>query len=128
MFRSLFLIPFGIYALAQMTSFAEANGCPVVGGETKLSLIESAPTCQEAARLFRLCAVGASLDGRLALLVEKVCERSSLAQLPGKEREAYQAAIDACNAPYARKRGTIYRSVAAHCRVDAMASFASGHY
>jgi hypothetical protein len=127
MFRYLFLVTSTIYALIQMTSVAAAKDCPVAGGETKRSLIASAQTCQEAARVFKLCAVGASLDGRLALSVEKVCERSFLAQLPDKEREAYRAAIDACNAANAQKRGTIYRSVAAHCRVDAMAAFAKGH-
>ena len=127
MFRYLVLAAFPAYALIHMTSAAGAKDCPAAGEKTKFSLIESAQTCQEAARLFALCAVGASLDGRLALSVEKVCERSFLAQLPAKEREAYRAAIDACNAPYATKRGTIYRSVAAHCRVDIMAAFAKGH-
>jgi hypothetical protein len=126
MFRYLFLIPF-TFCVTQMTSIAEAKDCPAAGGKAKLSLIESAETCQEAVRLFRLCAIGASLDGRLALQAGKVCEKRFLAQLQGKERDAYRAAIDACNAPYASKRGTIYRSVAAHCRVDAMAAFAKGH-
>jgi hypothetical protein len=126
MFRYRFLIPSTIYAFVQMTSLTMARDCPVAGGETKLSLIASAQTCQEAARLFRLCAIGASLDGRLALSVENVCEKT-LFRLPEKEREAYRAAIDACNAANARKRGTIYRAVAAHCRVDAMDAFAKGH-
>jgi hypothetical protein len=127
MFRYLFLNFFAIFAFIQVTSVAEAKDCPVAGPEAKLSLIENARTCKEAARRFRLCAIGASLDGRLALSVNKVCERRSLARLPDKERDAYRAAIDACNAANAHKRGTIYRSVAAHCRVDAMEAFARGH-
>jgi len=78
-------------------------------------------------RLFNRCAIGASLDGRLALSVMKVCEKTSLYRMSAKEREAYNAAIDACNAPYVMKRGTIYRSVAAHCRVDVMAEYAKRH-
>jgi hypothetical protein len=68
--------------------------------------------------------MGASIDGRLALSVMKVCDKSSLARMPAKERAAYEAAIEGCNRPYALKPGTIYRSVAARCRVDVMAQYA----
>jgi hypothetical protein len=92
-----------------------------------VAVIASAQTCQKTVRLFKRCAIGASLDGRLALSVMKVCERSSLARMPAKERAAYEAEIDGCNRPYVLKRGTIYRSVAAHCRVDVMAQYDRSH-
>jgi hypothetical protein len=75
-------------------------------------------------RLFNRCTIGATLDARLALSVTAVCEKTSLSRMSAKERKAYNAAIDACNAPYVMKRGTMYRSVAAHCRVDVMAKYA----
>jgi hypothetical protein len=106
---------------------ALAGDCPAGEGDGKVALVAKASSCQEAVRLFKLCAIGASLDGRLAASVHEVCERTVIAKLPEKEREAYEAAIAACNAPYVRKRGTIYRSVAAHCRVDVMADFAKRH-
>ncbi len=125
--RPLDALVFLLCGFLVLTGAAHAGDCPAAGRETKFELIANAPSCQEAARLFKLCAVGASLDGELALRVSEVCEKSFLTGLPGKEREAYEAAIDACNAPYAGKRGTMYRSVAAHCRVDVMARFAKGH-
>jgi hypothetical protein len=118
---------FAICYFIQIIAAADAMDCPIAGRQTRRSLIASAQTCEEAARLFRLCATGASLDGKLALSVGKVCEKSFLAKLPPKERDAYQAAIDACNAPYIHKRGTLYRSAAAHCRVGVMADFAKGY-
>ena len=124
MFRS-FVIGFALCCLSAVAALA--GDCPVTGREEKLGLVANAPTCQEAARLFNLCTIGASFDAELALQVHDVCEKTSLAKLPEKERQAYKAAIRACNAPYVKKRGTIYRSVAAHCRVDAMADFAKRH-
>ncbi|MGO9543808.1 MAG: hypothetical protein ACLPPF_03325 [Rhodomicrobium sp.] len=125
--RLLHIVSFVQCGFAGMTVLAQAGECPAAGREAKFELIASAPSCQEAARLFKLCAVGASFDGELALRVDRVCEKSFLSGLPGKEREAYEAAIDSCNAPYAKKRGSIYRSVAARCRVDVMLQFAKGH-
>lgn len=124
MFRS-FVIGFALCCLSSLAALA--GDCPVTGREEKLGLVANAPTCQEAARLFNLCTIGASFDAELALRVDEVCEKTSLAKLPENERQAYEAAIDACNAPYVKKRGTINRSVAAHCRVDAMADFAKRH-
>jgi len=112
-----------ICALAATPAFA--RDCPAAGGDERRAVIAKAPSCQEAARLFKLCAIGATLDGELAAAVEEVCEKP-LATLPEEKREAYEAAIEACNAPYARKRGSLYRSLAAWCRVDAMASYAEG--
>jgi hypothetical protein len=95
MLSRLLMIVFAICVFTQVTSITDAKEGPAAGREPRLLLIDTAPTCQEAARLFRLCAIGATLDGELALSVEKVCKRSFLAQLLGKVREAYQAAIDA---------------------------------
>jgi hypothetical protein len=92
---------------------ALAGDCPAAGREERLGLIEKASSCLEAARLFEHCGIGASLDGELALRVSQVCEKTSLAKMPEQELEAYGAAIDACNARYARKRGSMYRSASA---------------
>jgi hypothetical protein len=122
--RQLLVISFAIFTCTQIGSSAGAQRCPVSNGNEKVALVARATSCQDAVRLFKRCAIGATLDGRLALSVTRVCEKTSLARMPAKERAAYEAAIDGCNAPYALKRGTIYRSVAAHCRVDVMAQYA----
>src|SRR5215469_6133894 len=113
--KQLLVISIAIFSCAQFESSAAAERCPVTGGDARRAIIARAPSCQDAVRLFKRCAIGANLDGWLALSVMKVCEKSSLARMPAKERAAYEAAIDGCNRPYALKRGTIYRSVAAHC-------------
>jgi hypothetical protein len=125
--RQLLVIAFAIFSCSQIESSAGAERCPVTGGDARRAIIARAPSCQNAVRLFKRCATGASLDGLLALSVMKVCERSSLARMPAKERAAYEAAIDGCNRPYVLKPGTRYRSVAAHCRVDVMAQYDRRH-
>ncbi|MFZ1109819.1 MAG: hypothetical protein WAN43_15910 [Rhodomicrobium sp.] len=106
---------------------AAARDCPAAGREEKLAFVAAAPSCQEAARRFRRCAIGARLDGDLALRVNDVCEKAWLSHLRGPKRAAYEAAIGACNAPYAARQGSMSRSAAAHCRVDVMAEYAKGH-
>ena len=110
-----------ICSLAAMPALA--GDCPAGGRQEKLALIAKAPSCQEAARLFKLCAIGARLDGELAASANEVCEKTSFAKMTKKKREAYEAAISACNAPYAKKRGSINRSAAARCRVDVMEDY-----
>jgi hypothetical protein len=119
-----FLVSLALCGFAAISAPAFAGPCPTAGREEKLKLLEQASSCQDAARLFKLCAIGAAFDGELALSVNGVCEKRSLAKLPGKERHDYEAAIDACNERYVAKRGSIYRSAAAHCRVEVMARVA----
>jgi hypothetical protein len=125
--RQLLAISLAIFSCIQIESSAGAERCPVSDGNKRVALVARATTCRDAVRLFKRCAIGASLDGRLALSVMKVCEKSSLARMPAKERAAYETAIDGCNRPYVLKPGTIYRSVAAHCRVDVMAQYDRRH-
>jgi len=119
--RYLLGILLAVYASAAMPALA--GDCPAGGREEKLALIAKAPYCEEAARLFKLCAIGARLDGELAASANEVCEKTSFAKMTKKKREAYEAAISACNAPYAKKRGSINRSAAARCRVDVMEDY-----
>jgi hypothetical protein len=102
---------------------ANANECPVQGPQEKLKLVLQAPSCREAARLFKLCAIGSAFDGELALPVSENCERRVLAALKPNRRKAYEATVDACNSQYARMRGSMFRSHAAFCRVGAMEKF-----
>jgi hypothetical protein len=118
---------FALCGLAMAATPAPARNCPVSGGNERQKFISEAPSCEEAVRRFKLCAIGATLDGPLSARVGEVCEKAYLSKLPENERKAYAAAIYACNAPYVAKRATIYRSVSAHCRVDAMAQYAKGH-
>lgn len=106
-----------------MTSTANASDCPAQIPQDKFKIISEAPSCREAARLFKLCAIGSSFDGSLALPVSENCERRSLAGLTPARRKTYEAAVDACNRQYARKQGAMFRSHAAFCRVSAMEKF-----
>lgn len=124
--RSLLGLAVAVWCFTALTVPASAGGCPVAGRDEKLALLAKVRSCNEAAALFKRCAIGASLDAMLTVPVEEVCERSRLVNLSPEERKAYEAAIHDCNAPYVRKRGTIYRSIAAHCRVEVMAKYATG--
>ena len=116
-----------LFVAAGLAGRAFAGDCPAAGGDGRRAFVARAPSCEKAARRFKGCAIGARLDGVLALGVEGVCDKAYLSRLRGRERAAYRAAIEACNAPYAKKQGSIYRSSAAHCRVDIMAKYARGH-
>ncbi len=110
-----------------MAGPAAGGDCPAAGRDGRLAYLAAAPSCQQAALRFKRCAIGARLDGELALRVEEVCGKAFLSRLRGEDRAGDEAAIDACNAPNAKKLGGIYRSIAAHCRVGVMAKYANGH-
>jgi hypothetical protein len=92
--------------------------CPATNVDHRLGVISSAASCDEAVRLFKKCAIGASLDGRLALRAVENCEKRFLPNLPEVRQREYRKEIEVCNAPYVSKQGTIYRSKSAHCRVS----------
>jgi hypothetical protein len=106
-----------------MASAANASDCPVQGPQDKLKIVREAPSCREAARLFKLCAIGSAFDGELALPVSNNCERRVLAGLSPVRRKAYETTVNACNRQYAQMRGSMFRSRAAFCRVGAMEKF-----
>jgi hypothetical protein len=101
-----------------------AEVCPVHGPEEKLQILAAAPSCQESVRLFTLCAMGASLDGRLAVPVKENCEKRFISRLTAERRKTYEAELEACNAKYAQRQGTINRSANAFCRVDVISKYA----
>jgi hypothetical protein len=105
---------------------ARAGDCPEHGPEGRRRAIASAPSCQEAIRVFKLCAIGGALDGELAASVAENCEGNALASLPASLRANYDADIQTCNAQYPRMKGSIHRSHTAYCHVDAIERYAGG--
>jgi hypothetical protein len=106
---------------------ASAGDCPEQGPEGRQNAIAQAPSCMEAVRIFKLCAIGATLDGVLALRVQEKCEKRVLSTLPATRRKDYEAGIQACNAQYFRKKGSIYRSRTVFCHVDVIEKYAGRH-
>ncbi len=102
---------------------AQAGPC-AGGGDARVSAIAAAPSCGDAIRLYKSCAIGASLDGRLAAAVQEKCAARLLEKLTARQREAFERALSACNAKYAQRRGTLYRASSAACRVNVIAEFA----
>lgn len=85
-------------------------------------LIENSGTCYEAAGLARACAWGSSLDVSTAGLAAMVCQ-NELSSLSPEEPTAHllDAMTQACNSKYATAEGTLAMSMAAFCRLDALA-------
>lgn len=106
-----------------MASAANAGQCPAQDPRDKLKIVAEAPSCREAARLFKLCALGSAFDGALSAPVSEACERDALVNLSPPRRKAYEAALKACNDRYARKPGPLFLSHAAFCRVGAMEKY-----
>jgi hypothetical protein len=124
--KPLAALPIAASGFAAMTVPAGAGDCPGQGPEGREQAISAAPSCQEAAALFKRCAIGGLLDGSLALQVEEVCEKHGEAALPAAKREAFEAEIQGCNKQYAKKKGAMYRSLTAFCHVEAMERYAQG--
>lgn len=116
-----------ICLLALVPFRASGADCPVQGTEQKLKTIASAAGCKEAVDLFKLCAIGSSSDARLAVPVLAICEKHFLSKLTAERRKAYAAAIEKCNAQYAKRQGTMYRSMAASCRVNMTYKYSKSH-
>ncbi|MCX7310238.1 MAG: hypothetical protein NTV56_00560 [Alphaproteobacteria bacterium] len=74
--------------------------------------------------LFGLCSYGASGDVPLGEIVTKKCEGDFLAKLSQAQRKTYHRAIKRCDDVYKNEDGSMYRAMAAGCRVDLAQSYA----
>jgi hypothetical protein len=86
--------------------------------EETIDVINAAPGCEGAMKLFEACEYGTSGDIHLGAAVEKKCERDFLARLREPQRQLYQGEMRICDRKYRNEDGTMYRSFTAFCRAD----------
>ncbi len=118
-----------VLALIAMSSTAFGRECTNANGEDILNNpdlfqaeIRVQQTCSDAADLARACAWGSSLDVGTVAAAEEVCylemakqrglTRTFFAMLERLEKD--------CDKKYESEDGTLYRSLHAYCRLDAL--------
>jgi len=105
------------------TTQASAEDCPVEFGnetymDTVISKIEQSPSCYEGVELARNCALGASGDYAIARTAQTKCTADFEKKLSRAEKRTYDSLIAKCDRKYAKMEGTMYISMAAHCRLN----------
>jgi len=83
-----------------------------------IDVINAAPGCARAMKVFEDCEFGSSGDVQLGAAVEKKCEADFLKRLTGPQKLAYQREMQACDRKYENEDGTMYRSFTAFCRAE----------
>jgi hypothetical protein len=83
-----------------------------------VDVINAAPGCGRAMKIFEDCAYTSSGDIRLGAAVEKKCEADFRGRLGRREKQAYQRKMRVCDHKYDNESGTMYRSFTAFCRAE----------
>jgi hypothetical protein len=83
-----------------------------------IAVLNEAPSCDRAMKLFEACEYGASGDVQFGAIVEKKCEADFLSRLKAPQKQAYQRAMRVCDRKYRNESGTMYVSFTAFCRAD----------
>ena len=95
-----------------------AEECPAksTSMDDVIAVLNAAPGCDRAIKLFEACAYGASGDVQLGEVVEKKCEADFIGQAKAPRKPGYQRELQACDRKYRNKSGTMYISATAFCR------------
>ena len=107
--------------VAVSTTISEAKDdskpeqCPTRELDSIADLIDQAPSCRHAVRLFEICAFGASGDVALGTAVTEKCEGGFLNKLTASQKQTYERRQKRCARKYQNKIGTMYRSFEAFC-------------
>ena len=105
--------------VAVSTTISEAKDdskpeqCPTRELDSIADLIDQAPSCRHAVRLFEI--VGASGDVALGTAVTEKCEGGFLNKLTASQKQTYERRQKRCARKYQNKIGTMYRSFEAFC-------------
>jgi hypothetical protein len=83
-----------------------------------VDVINAAPGCERAMKVFETCAYTASGDIQLGAAVEKKCEADFLGRLGWPGKRTYQRKMRVCDHKYDNESGTMYRSFTAFCRAE----------
>ncbi|HXH43148.1 MAG TPA: hypothetical protein VNK51_04780 [Bradyrhizobium sp.] len=99
---------------------ADAEECPAqsTSMDDVIAVLNAAPSCGAAMKLFEACAYGASGDVQFGEVVEKKCEADFGSQLKPPQKLSYQGELQACDRKYRNKSGTMYLSFTAFCRAQ----------
>ncbi|UPK35745.1 hypothetical protein IVB18_48805 [Bradyrhizobium sp. 186] len=97
-----------------------AEECPAksTSMDDIVAVLNAAPGCDRAMKLFEACAYGASGDVQFGEVVEKKCEADFLRPLKPPQKLSYQRELRACDRKYRNKSGTMYLSATAFCRAE----------
>jgi hypothetical protein len=97
-----------------------AEECPAKSSSMDdiIAVLNAAPNCDRAMKLFEACAYGASGDVQFGEAVEKTCEADFLKDLKPAQKPGYQRELQACDRKYRNKSGTMYLSATAFCRAE----------
>jgi hypothetical protein len=107
---------------------ALAEDCPVKSPDTDaiIAALNAAPDCDTSMKLFEACQFGSTADIQFGDVVEKKCEAQFLSKLKPAQKHSYQDQLGRCDAKFAAKQGTMWRSAAAMCRASVSQRFAQG--
>jgi hypothetical protein len=83
-----------------------------------IAVLDQAPSCERARKVFEAAEFGTSGDIRFGAIVEKKCEGDFLARLKDPEKRLYQREMRVCDQKYRNQSGTMYRAFTAYCRAD----------
>ena len=83
-----------------------------------IDVINAAPGCKRAMKVFEACEYGTSGDIHLGAAVEKKCEADFLKRLKAPQKLTYQREMRVCDRKYENESGTMYRSFTAFCRSE----------
>jgi hypothetical protein len=106
--------------LAVGSAEAYTDQCPAKTSQMDdvVAVLNEAPSCDRAMKLFEACEYGASGDVQFGAIVEKKCEADFLSRLKAPQQQAYQRAMRVCDRKYRNESGTMYVSFTAFCRAD----------
>ncbi|MGY3584617.1 hypothetical protein ACVIGB_006325 [Bradyrhizobium sp. USDA 4341] len=116
--RSCLAVPAVLFMLA--TAQAATEECPAKSTQMDdiIAVLEKAPSCNRAMKIFEACEYGASGDVQFGDVVEKKCEADFLSSLKGAPKRAYQHEMQVCDRKYRNESGTMYISFTAFCRAQ----------
>jgi hypothetical protein len=112
----------GPAVLAVILSLGASPALAVVCQDTSMSLdevvdvINAAPGCGRAMKIFEDCSLGTSGDVQMGEAVENKCEGDFLGKLKPAQKQAYRREMTVCDRKYRNESGTMYRSFTAFCR------------
>jgi hypothetical protein len=122
----------GSAVLAVILSLGTSPALAVVCQNTSMSLdevvdvINAAPGCGRAMKIFEDCSLGTSGDIRMGAAAENKCEGDFLGKLKAPQKQAYQRELNVCDRKYWNESGTMYRSFTASCRAQISQRYSRG--
>jgi hypothetical protein len=83
-----------------------------------IAVLNAAPSCDRAMKLFEACEYGASGDVQFGEVVEKKCEADFIGHLKPSRKLSYRRELRVCDRKYRNQSGTMYISFTAFCRAE----------